>query len=47
MLCVVVPLAVLMMLALPAGVPAQIAVHVTLLVAGAAVVLAVQPDERG
>ena len=47
MLCVVVPLAVLMMVALPAGVPLAIAGHTALLVAGAAVVLAVQPDERG
>lgn len=47
MLCVVVPLAVLMMLALPAGVPVQLAAHVMLLVGGAAIVLAVQPDERG
>ncbi len=47
MLFVVVPLAVLMMLALPAGVPAQIAAHVVLLVAGAAIVLAVQPHDRG
>jgi uncharacterized membrane protein YjjP (DUF1212 family) len=47
MLCVVVPLAVMMMLALPAGAPVAIAGHVALLVAGAAVVLAVQPDDRG
>jgi hypothetical protein len=47
MLCVVVPLAVLMMLALPAGVPVAIAGHVGLLVAGAAIVLAAQPDDRG
>ena len=47
MLVVVVPLAVLMMIALPAGVPVAIAAHVALLVAGAAVVLAVQPDDRG
>lgn len=47
MLVVVVPLAVLMMIALPAGVPVSIAAHVALLVAGAGVVLAVQPDERG
>ncbi|MBV8760450.1 MAG: hypothetical protein JO257_24375 [Deltaproteobacteria bacterium] len=47
MLSVVVPLALLMMIALPAGMPAQIASHVALLVAGAAIVLAVQPDERG
>jgi len=47
MLVVVVPLAVLMMIALPVGVPAAIAAHVALLVAGAAVVLAAQPDDRG
>lgn len=47
MLVVVVPLAVLMMIALPGGVPVAIAAHVALLVAGAAVVLAVQPDDRG
>ncbi len=47
MLVVVVPLAILMMLTLPAGVPAQIAAHVVLLVGGAAIVLAVQPHDRG
>jgi hypothetical protein len=47
MLCVVVPLAALMMLALPAGVPVQVVAHVALLVAGAAIVLAVQPNDRG
>jgi hypothetical protein len=45
-LAVAVPLAILLMLALPSGAVVQIAMHVVLLVAGSALVLALHPRER-
>jgi len=45
MLVVVVPLALLLLLALPSGAPWQIAMHVVLLVAGSATVLALHDRE--
>lgn len=39
-----VPLALLLLLALPSGAPVQIAMHAILLVVGAAIVLALRPD---
>lgn len=45
MLAFVLPLAVMLLIALPSGAPANIAMHALLLVAGAAIVLALRPDE--
>lgn len=42
-LVAIVPLALLLLLALPSGAPAQIASHAILLVGGAAIVLALRP----
>ncbi len=44
-LAVAVSLAVLLLLALPSGAPADIAMHTVLLVGGAAVVLALRPSD--
>lgn len=45
-LAVAVPLAILLLLALPSGAALQIAMHAILLVAGAALVLVLHPQER-
>ncbi|HSD86424.1 MAG TPA: hypothetical protein VLB44_02880 [Kofleriaceae bacterium] len=45
MLLCTVPLALMLLRVLPSGVPLQIAAHVILLVVGAAIVMALQPDE--
>ena len=45
MLAVTVPLAILLMLTLPSGMPSQIATHAVLLVGGAAIMLAVHPRD--
>ncbi len=45
-LAVSVPLAILLLLALPSGVATQIALHAVLLVAGAALVLALHPQDK-
>ncbi|NVB81196.1 MAG: hypothetical protein HOV81_22560 [Kofleriaceae bacterium] len=45
-LAVAVPLAILLMLALPSGAAVQIVMHTILLVAGAALVLALHPQEK-
>jgi hypothetical protein len=44
-LAVTVPLALLLLLALPTGAPVQIAMHTLLLVGGAAIVLALRPSD--
>ena len=41
-----IPLALMLLLVLPSGAPAQIAMHAILLVAGAAIVLAMRPDDE-
>ena len=46
MLMIVVPLAVLLMWALPSGAIVLIGAHVVLLVGGAAIVLALQPRDE-
>lgn len=46
MLAVTVPLALMLLLVLPSGAPAQIAMHAILLVIGAAIVLAMRPDDE-
>ena len=46
MLAVTVPLALMLLLVLPSGAPAQIATHAILLVGGAAIVLALRPDDE-
>ena len=45
MLAIVLPLAVMLLIALPSGAPANIAMHALLLIGGAAIVLALRPDE--
>jgi hypothetical protein len=42
-----VPLAIMLILVLPSGMPAQIAMHALLLVAGAAITIAVSPEYDG
>lgn len=44
-LALTVPLALLLLLALPTGAPLQIAMHAILLVVGAAIVLGLRPHE--
>lgn len=46
MLALVLPLAIMLLMALPSGAPANIAMHAVLLVGGAAIVLALRPDDR-
>jgi hypothetical protein len=46
MLLLVVPLALGLLLALPSGMPLQIAAHAILLVVGAAIVLALRSDDE-
>jgi len=45
MLALIVPLAIMLLLALPSGAPVNIAMHVMLLVGGASIVMALRPDE--
>ena len=46
MLALVTPLALMLLVALPTGAIAQIGMHVVLLVGGAAIVLALRPDDE-
>ena len=46
MLAVTVPLALMLLLVLPSGAPAQIAMHAIMLVGGAAIVLALRPGDE-
>ena len=45
-LAIAVPLALLLLLALPSGAPAHIAMHAILLVGGVAIVLALRPEDE-
>ena len=44
-LAIAIPLALLLLLSLPSGAPAQIGMHAILLVGGVAIVLAMRPED--